>query len=282
MDIYFSYSTKVKPSRANNTEIDITLLKQAVQFVKENHKDVYFITDINGANLVKDINFKQVSLTLDNVPEKYKDVWSIGKLYAIRHIAQKQKPFIHIDNDFYLTQKLPTRIREAKIVVQSIEYQPNKLGYNIDKYNKYCINKYLASDINSDISYNCGIIGGTDYDFFYEFADTAIKMIEDPANEKLWLKKHLGFKPQTKATLAEQYYLACILKKRNIEPELFFDNAYGKLDNSEEFNYRPNDNRFFDETGGIHFFGLWKKFEMYKHKTGKWPNRFVRFLIEHL
>jgi len=282
MDIYFSYSTKVNRGKISNIEIDLILLKKAVEFIKENHKNVFFVTDINGANLVKDINFKDVFIALDDVSEKYKDIWSISKLYAIRYIAQKQKPFIHIDHDFFLTQKLPRTIKEAKVAVQSIEYEPNKLGYNIDKYNKYCKNKYLADTIDSDISYNCGIIGGTDYNFFYKFADTAIKMIQDPVNKDFWLKNHSKFEFQTKANLAEQYYLACVLKKENIEPELFFDNSYGKLDNSAQFNYSPNNNRFFDETGGIHFFGFWKKFEAYKLKTGRWPNSLMRFLMKYL
>ena len=80
-------------------------------------------------------------------------------------------------------------------------------------------------------------------------------MVEDTQNKDLWLKNHPEFDTWTKAVLAEQYYLACALKKYNIKPKLIFDNPVG--------NYVPfsrTAKKFYKETGAIHFLGKSKQY----------------------
>jgi len=249
MNIYFSYSTKVY-----NPQEDLSLTKKlakiSVKNFKKYYKNVYLVTDLHGLEIFKDINFTEIYPVLEDVKEKYKGVWSIGKLYAIKYIAQKDEQFCHVDFDFLITKELPNKILNADIFAQSIEWHLEKLGYNVKIYEDLCKNRYLAEGLQSIKAFNCGIIGGKNCKFFYEYANSAIKMIEDIQNEDLWLKNHPNFKSWTKAILAEQYYLACLLKKDNINPELIFDNSIK--------NYEPLSaiaKKFYKETGAMHFLG---------------------------
>jgi hypothetical protein len=259
MNIYFSYSTKV-----SNPKEDLSLTKKLAKISVENfkkyYKNVYLITDSNGLEIFKDINFTEVYSILDNINEEYKDVWSIGKLYAIRYIAEKGEQFCHADFDFFITKELPNEILNANVFTQSIEYNIQRLGYNVNYYEKLCKNKYLAENklhlnyLSSNKAFNCGIIGGKDCSFLYAYSNTAIQMVEDIENKDLWLKNHPEFQSWTKAVLAEQYYLACALKKYNINPTLIFDNSIQ--------NYAPLSaisKKFYKETGAIHLLGKSKQ-----------------------
>ena len=249
MNIYFSYSTKVS-SKNENLNLTKKIAQISVEMFKKFYKNVYLITDSEGLDVFKDIGFKKIYSILDIVPEEYKDVWSIGKLYAFRYIAKKNEQFCHVDFDFIITKELPHRILNAQVFVQSIENDLDNLEYHVGYYNLLCKNKYLAKDIYLDRSFNCGIIGGKNCSFFYEYADTAIQMVEDIQNKNLWLRSYPEFATWTKAVLAEQYYLACALKKYNINPELFFNNS--------PQNYEPQSDiakKFFEETGAVHLLG---------------------------
>lgn len=281
MDIYLSFTAKsLKPKLFKKSIYGNVYpwIKNCCDGLRALQDDVYLITDVNGAEFLKDINFKRAFIVLDGIDEKYaKEVPSLSKLYAIKHAASKNKPFVHIDYDFTLSKPIPERLKESKIFVQSIEYDINSFGYNTEKYNKICKNKL---NIETDIAYNCGMIGGTDTNLLHRFAEEAINLVEDPKNKNFWLKKHRGFKSWTKAVLAEQYFLSCFLKKENIEPELFFDNSFALKEKDSKYNYSPKDPKWYFETGGIHFYGFWKELELYRYKTGLWPTKFQIILLK--
>jgi hypothetical protein len=253
MNIYFSYSTKVF-SKNENLDLTKKFAIASVAMFKKFYKNVYLITDTKGLDVFKDISFTKTYCILDVVPEEYKDVWSIGKLHAIKYIAKKNEPFCHADFDFFITRELPHDLLNANVFAQSIEYDLDRLKYHTNYYNSLCKNKYLAQDLVSNKAFNCGIVGGNDCSFFYEYADTAIRMIEDTENKNLWLGNHQKFSPWTKAVLAEQYYLACALKKYNIYPKLIFNNSI--------INYEPKSwlaKIFFEKTGAVHLLGKSKQ-----------------------
>lgn len=254
MNIYFSYSTKVA-RKGEDIDLALKLAEISVKSFKEFYENVYFITDLHGSKVFKSINFTEVYPILENaVKKQYKDVWSLGKLYAIKYIAQKKEQFCHADFDFIITRPLPNDLLDAEVFAQSTEYNLNMLGYNVSYYNLLCKNKYLAKDIYLDRAFNCGVLGGKDCSFFYEYADTAIQMVEDIENKELWSRSYPEFGTWTKAILAEQYYLACALKKYNIKPKLIFDHPVK--------NYEPLSHiakNFYKETGAIHFLGKSKR-----------------------
>lgn len=252
MDAYLTFWSSANFQRSEK-EINETFTLAEVNFeiLKENYSNIYLITDSKGQNNFAHIPYTKVYTILDVVPSIYKDTWCLGKLYSLRHIASLGKPFFHIDFDFFLAKKLPEKFTNAEVFLQSIEYPPLFFNYNIEDFKRYCIKKYLAEN-PVDIAFNGGIVGGNNLNFFYNYADTAIQMIQDPENEELWLKNYDHFRSYTKAGLAEQYYMACALKKYNITPELLF---YP--------NYSPNHIQALEvlkELGAWHLYGHHKRF----------------------
>lgn len=152
MDIYMSYSTNV---RINEKEKDkrnwqsIFLVNLAIsQYKKYHYNNIYLITDTEGKELFKDANFTEIFNILDIVPKKYQDVWSLGKMYAIRHIASLKKQFCHSDMDFFIKKPFKENIINAEVFAQSYEYNQNLWNtfYNIYFFIYLCKNKYLATD----------------------------------------------------------------------------------------------------------------------------------------
>jgi len=251
MDIYMSYSTNVRineKDRNKRNQDNIQLVNFALTQYKKYYNNIYLITDTEGKELFKDVKFTEIFNILDIVPKKYEDVWSLGKMYAIRHIASLKKQFCHSDMDFFIKKPFKENIINAEVFAQSYEYSPFLWGmhYCVGFFNDLCKNKYLATDafkqLNSTsvipersivskkdsfpfspIPLCCGVLGGKNYDFFYEYSNTSIKMVEDPENEPYWLNPEISKKNWgTKAIVAEQFYLACCLKHYQIKPELMF------------------------------------------------------------
>jgi hypothetical protein len=259
MDIYMSYSINVRineKEKNKRNQQNLQLANFAISQYKKYYNNVYLITDTEGKELFKDTNFTEIFNILDIVPKKYEDVWSLGKMYAIRHIASLKKQFCHSDMDFFIKKPFKENIMNAEAFAQSYEYNPYLWGlyYRIELFNDLCKNKYLATDAFkqsdftlipersivlgknlsqtnrfafSPIPLCCGVLGGKNYDFFYEYSDTSIKMVEDPENEPYWMNPEISKKNWgTKAIVAEQFYLACCLKKYKIKPELMFEKNY--------------------------------------------------------
>lgn len=293
MDIYMSYSTNV---RINEKEKDkrnwqnIFLVNLAIsQYKKYHYNNIYLITDTEGKELFKDANFTEIFNILDIVPKKYQDVWSLGKMYAIRHIASLKKQFCHSDMDFFIKKPFKENIINAEVFAQSYEYNQNLWNtfYNIYFFIYLCKNKYLATDAFkkldstvirersfvsasdpfcfSPIPLCCGVLGGKNYDFFYEYSDTSIKMVEDPENEAYWMNSEISKKNWgTKAIVAEQFYLACCLKKYQIKPELMFQK-------NNLVDYSPINNKHFVQAS-----------LEYSEDFDHWMNEYKDFFIPYL
>ena len=288
-----SYSTNV---RINEKEKDkrnwqsIFLVNLAIsQYKKYHYNNIYLITDTEGKELFKDANFTEIFNILDIVPKKYQDVWSLGKMYAIRHIASLKKQFCHSDMDFFIKKPFKENIINAEVFAQSYEYNQNLWNtfYNIYFFIYLCKNKYLATDAFkkldstvirersfvsasdpfcfSPIPLCCGVLGGKNYDFFYEYSDTSIKMVEDPENEAYWMNSEISKKNWgTKAIVAEQFYLACCLKKYQIKPELMFQK-------NNLVDYCPINNKHFVQAS-----------LEYSEDFDHWINEYKDFFISYL
>jgi len=261
MNFYLSYSTVFANSNntfgwnksKKNEVYDLT--KLCLRYLRKNYKNVYLITDKKGEEIFADLDWSNITTELEGViSPKYKEVWSLGKLYAINTIANKNEPFLHIDYDFFILEKLPQDLLKAQILIQSREFGCDS-HYEIWFYEKFCKNKYLKKYKRQTITYNCGILGGTDYKFFQKYSENAIKLVEDPKNEKFWKKKFL-FPAFVKACIAEQYYLCCFLKEEKRRPTLLFNNKpANKFKMGLSDNYSPLDKKYFEQKKVIHLYG---------------------------
>lgn len=228
------------------------LTKLCVDTLRKNYQNIYLITDNLGKEIFENINWSGISTELESINfKKYPHIWSLGKLYAINIIANKGNPFIHIDYDFFITKKLSDEVINSDILVQSKEYQIDFI-YNTKLYNEVNIKRYLNNYKPINFSYNCGIVGGKNFNFWKEYSSKAISQVEDPENTFFWQSKTNDEKWWSKAVLAEQYYLTCLLEEKNVKPTFIFDNYLC------ERNYSPFQTDYFKDTGAIHFLGPFK------------------------
>ena len=169
------------------------------------------------------LNFDHVSLALNALDDSDPEWWNLGKLYAYR---AQETPFIHIDTDVFLWQRLPERLLAAPVFAQNPEYFI--VGLHDSYYNPYYMpekfEKLLLHDKQGWIpeewlwcrrtffdhqkAASCGIFGGTRTDFIRHYAELAIKFLEHQPNKTALS----GLKDKSRhVILPEQYLLsACI------------------------------------------------------------------------
>ena len=194
-------------------------------------KNLILYTDHQG---VKDLArvlplFDQVKLDLqelhdNNVPSS---LWAYPKILAY---SKEFEPFLHIDNDVFLWEKLPLEFLYQGLVCQSIEYK-------MPIY-KFCFERILKSPIRSSFSPyfsfykkflwmcgmyrkktnnpvltpNFGIFGGTDIDFIHYYCRRVLKILQDSSNFLYFQKHDMG---DTFNAVYEQWLFAHVAFKKN-------------------------------------------------------------------
>lgn len=259
MNFYYSFSTKICPNiyqgdnynKCLNKVVELT--KESVNYLKTNYNNIYLVTDFAGEKLFNNINFSNIYTELEKISNEFPQVWSLPKIYALSFIANKNQPFIHLDYDFFITKKLSDKIINADIILQSKQYNIDKWGYNTEFFEKKCPVKYIKNYKTQSFAYNCGVIGGKNFDFYKTYTKNVINLVTDERNRKFWINTKFNQKSHnyyTKAILAEEYYITCFLEENNIKPVLFFD-----ILNSDYF---PFIYEHFEKTGAVHFYGHFK------------------------
>lgn len=125
---------------------------------------VELVTDSRGAELLKDLNYHEVHLDLDDLSDLHHRYWSAGKVYSLNRYSV---PVVHVDGDvFFLKPEIKDLFRESwDAVVQMKEtgehyrktyshlidwMEPALFSWNLKTYN---------------FAYNCGVIGFRDMNF---------------------------------------------------------------------------------------------------------------------
>jgi len=213
MNAWLSFSSTgyiQKPS-----EHFINLHKLCVYYLrKTGFKNIYFLTDSKSASYFEKIDFSEIFLALDDIPQSYPHVWSLSKLYAFLFISKIKEPFLHIDYDVQLRKPLPQGLLEEKIFVQCPEKCIDYF-YELEKFRKNCPFQGCLKNYFGEIAYNMGIYGGTNYSFLEDYASSAIEFVLHPSNRWFW-QEYAGYKANwSKAVTAEQYFLAGFADLKN-------------------------------------------------------------------
>ena len=144
---------------------------------KRQYKDnVELITDSAGEEfLIKGLQlpFDSVKVVLDDYDNISSRLWAYGKIVSY---SMQNEPFIHIDNDVFITKRFPDFIEEGELIVQHFEAQRetyqngevlvDNLFHVPDSYKKYHW---------ENGAYNMGIFGGTDIEFIKKYIDGKFK-----------------------------------------------------------------------------------------------------------
>jgi hypothetical protein len=168
----------------------------SVELGRRHYPDCALMTDDAGAAMLVDglgLRFRTVSLALNALDDHDPDWWAIGKLYAY---AAQHEPFVHIDNDVFLWDRLPMALEHADVFGQHPEttpygrsfYRPESIEFDIRRHGGWMpleFERYMP--IGGDlIAENCGIFGGCRTDFIRHYARQAIRFVEHPANQAAW------------------------------------------------------------------------------------------------
>lgn len=116
-----------------------TLLSMAYSCltISKYYPNIHLYTDDYGLNLLYNIlrlPYHDIHTNLNSIDNIDESFWAYGKIITY---AEQEEPFIHIDNDIFLWNRLPKYIEEAKLSCQSMEM----------------INKYALTDYLSTIKY---------------------------------------------------------------------------------------------------------------------------------
>ncbi|MEO1055247.1 MAG: DUF6734 family protein [Bacteroidota bacterium] len=186
---------------------------------------VQLITDTEGKRLLIDelqLPYTEVSLSLDDIQHYNTGLWALGKIQA--HSIQKE-PFIHVDNDVYIWQSFPQNIHEAGIIVQSIEFETPSVQAvvrQLDGLYKLLPDPYkeVIKTFGKVPSYNAGIVGGNDLEFFAYYCEEVFEFL-DAEKDKL-LTEHFP----VINIIYEQFFMCALTLFEELDVTCLFDRNY--------------------------------------------------------
>lgn len=198
----------------------------SVESARRHYPDTLLVTDSDGARMLIDglgLPITSVSTALDGLEAHDPSLWMLGKLHAYR---AQEVPFVHIDTDVFLWRRLPEAVERAPVFAQNPEpftvgashYKPDRLVQLMTETAGWIPPEWEWSLSHGEFQRGecCGIAGGTALEFIQYYADTALRVIEEPANRAGWAK--VADKGEFN-TLIEQYHLAACVDFHRQRPD---------------------------------------------------------------
>lgn len=150
--------------------------------LKENYEEIILYTDSPGYRVLSEqlqLPYSEIVIQYDNLhcPEIY---WAYSKL---RTYSLQSKPFIHIDGDVFLFQKLSQSIESSGLITQNREVGSSyyKGMMNAIVRRGIIMPEFLREEISKDSisSFNAGVLGGNDLKFIQCYCQTAFDFINE-------------------------------------------------------------------------------------------------------
>lgn len=208
-------------------------------------------TDDAGADLLvgkMGLEFAEINLNLNDVKNVNPHFYSIGKAIAVKN---QSSSFIHIDNDCYVWKKIPDEYFSSGVfylreLLSSFDFSQKErycILHRPDIFSKYIKNlpewwnHHLIG--NQIKAYESGIFGGSNIEFFHEWSDIVLEIIQgndadiwdiidkesrkDYAIEADPLTASYGYVP---SYTLDEYLPSCLATRKSIIPN-FATNSYG-------------------------------------------------------
>lgn len=150
--------------------------------LRQFYDEVELVTDDEGKHILIDIlqlPYTKVHTELNVLDNYAHQLWALAKIYTY---SLQKEPFIHLDGDIYLWEKLPEHLEKADLVGQNFEidfayyYKSMAEVQQHFKYIPECIKKELNE--NKIIkSCNTGVIGGHNLAIFKEYTSLSLEFI---------------------------------------------------------------------------------------------------------
>ncbi len=184
-----------------------------------------------------------------------KELWALAKIKAY---SKQSEPFIHIDGDVFIYSKFEERLHNSQLVAQNPEkatiYYQSKFS-DVKNHLTYLPGFIDIEFTNNPIcSFNAGIIGGNDVEFFKKYSCEVFDFV----NKNIFGPAHLPSHSLVNFNiLFEQIFFYNLSRKEGKEvtclfDKVFEDNGY-KYDDLGDFTTIPFLNTF------LHFIGPIKR-----------------------
>ncbi|WP_459210972.1 DUF6734 family protein [Aquimarina rhabdastrellae] len=192
--------------------------------IREQYQQLELYTDTKGKQLFNELlelPYTQIHTTLDSMDDYDPGLWALGKLKVC---AAQETPFLHIDNDIFLWDKIDYQPENYHLIAQNIEEDfPNygkSFKYMLANFDK--IPNELLNTFNKHkkiLAYNAGVIGGTQLDFFKELSEKAFDLIHQ--NDRHLKHINLGIFN----TIFEQQLGYSITEKQQLNIQYLYDHV---------------------------------------------------------
>lgn len=167
MKFIFSYI------KLGNEMPNLNLAKISNFLIQKHGFKTVFFGDIESLNFLKSVRFDETyeikKEEIENIP---KCIWSMSKFIAM---SKMNEPFLHVDFDFLFFKLDKSRINKNILCLHS-----ENIIVDCVKYLQKLIHIH-PKNINNieNISYNCAIIGGTNFKFLNKISNEIIKYVSD-------------------------------------------------------------------------------------------------------
>ncbi len=248
--------------------------------LKKLYGEVELYTNALGKEVLIDrlnLPYTKVHMVLGEI--KYeKQLWAFPKVYTY---SLQEQPFIHIDGDVFMWEKMNHKLLNADLIAQNMETDNgfyDKIMTRLIESNTW-FNESIQHHIQSKSSYaayNAGIFGGHDIAFFKEYTNQAFELIDK--NRDCFADIDLD----KFNMIYEQYLFYCLSKERNKSVECYFPESVGEISTYEGF---ANFLEVPYQTKFIHMLGDYKRVEevcvmLAKRLRQDYPEYYYRIIDE--
>jgi hypothetical protein len=214
-----------KPNNWYNSELMLSSMVISVLHSYKHYGRVEMVTDSSSKVWIEKLKlpFESIKTDLDEIHNKYdKQSWAMGKIKAY---SIQNEPFMHVDLDVILFEKLTDKFVSNELYVQNFE--PFSLEVYNNTYMKY-IKLLELHGTNLPIGFNkkkhalnLGIYGCNNLEFNKLFCDSVFKFMN--TNEKLFKSRV----PLDKLCVVwEQYFCAVIADEMRLSIGTIIDPNY--------------------------------------------------------
>lgn len=225
--VYTYFAIEGQESAGFNSSKELAFfLSLSVEYSRKHFKEVELVTNDYGKKILigkYKIPFTSVDTSLNKL-DVHKDLWAFAKIVAY---SIQKKPFVHIDLDVVLWEKIPSNLFKSKIFFQHKDTFDMQPGY------RYLVSAvegttiaYFCKEKKIEHAHNCGVVGVNDLTLTKKWLDLAKDFIFNENNKHFW--NRMENKGQMNY-LFEQYFISCICKGEGIDPGVLIkDFSYEK------------------------------------------------------
>lgn len=227
---YFDKPDMLTHSGFSNSKELARMLALSLEYSRKQFDKIKLVTTTYGKQVLIDrygLKFDHVDTSLDLIDNLPVSLWAYPKLYAY---SIQDEPFIHIDNDVIIFDRIPEHKRNLPLLFQNKEELETHKGYTI-LYQDY-VKSGLQDPRIKSVNYacNCGVVLANDLDFIKEWHDLVKSYIFD--NLCYWETQS---KKSGNNHFFEQYMSSALLHYKGIQHGFVIDNfKYGIKPNQME------------------------------------------------